>query len=158
MAYTKARRELNAAEQYLGAGANETISLDDVAAGEQSIEIIDRVLPKDKLEAERFMAEKIDILVHETNDESEGDYVETWVNGRIQMFRRGVVQTVRRCYAESLARAKRTTYKQDLDDRAGEAGFNRMHKRTALHYPFSVVRDPNPMGVAWFQALMARSV
>lgn len=148
---------MEAADQYLA--ADNPISIDDIAAGvTPDIEIVDRPLSMDKLETERFMAEKITVMVHESNDDSEDDMVPTWVNGRIQMFLRGQAQEVRRCFVEALARAKRTTYKQNLDERQGTAQFNTLHPRTALHYPFSVLHDPNPKGAAWIKNLLARTV
>lgn len=159
MAYTNVRRggkPIEAAEEYLG--ADRTISIDDIGSGTGDIEVVDRVLTTDKLETEKFMAEKVTVMVHESNDDADDDFVQTWVNGRGQMFLRGEAQEVRRCYVAALARAKRTTYKQDLDERAGEGAFNTMKSRTALRYPFSVVHDPNPKGAAWLRSILAQRV
>ena len=159
MAYIKVSergKPMEAADQYLG--QDNPISIDDIGNGPQGVEVVDRVLTTDKIEAEKFMAEKITVMVSETNDDSEDDIVQTWVNGRIQMFLRGTPQVVRRCYVEALARSKRTTYKQNLDERLGTEKFNTLHPRTALHYPFSVLHDPNPKGAAWLQSVLASRV
>jgi hypothetical protein len=150
-------KPIEAAEEYLA--ADKPISIDDIAAGvTPDIEVIDRPLSADKIENERFMAEKITVMVHESNDDADDDFVQTWVNGRIQMFRRGVPQDVKRCFVEALARAKRTTYKQNLDERLGTEKFNVLHPRTALHYPFSVLHDPSPKGQAWIKNVLAQRV
>jgi hypothetical protein len=152
MAYQ--RKHTDAAEQYLG--ADRTIELGDVGVGQGDIEVIDRVLPADKLETERFMSQKIDVVLHDSSDENDDDFVQVQVNGKTQMFLRGITQTVRRFYVEALARSKRTTYKQNLDDRLGEAGVNALRARNSLNYPFSVVHDPDPRGRAWLQQVLAQ--
>ena len=87
--------------------------------------MVERPLTGDKVDTERFMNEHLPVIVHDSNDDSDDPWVPTWVNGRCQMFRRGVEQVVRRCFVEALARSTRTTYKQKLDERAGEAEFNK---------------------------------
>ena len=97
MAYTNVRRggkPIEAAEEYLGADRT-TISIDDIGSGTGDIEVVDKVLTTDKLETEKFMAEKITVMVHESNDDADDDFVQTWVNGRGQMFLRGEAREVR---------------------------------------------------------------
>ena len=75
MAYTNVRRggkPIEAAEQYLG--ADRTISIDDIGSGTGDIEVVDRVLTTDKLETEKFMAEKVTVMVHESNDDADDDF------------------------------------------------------------------------------------
>lgn len=153
MAY---RKPIEAAEQYLGAERPISIDPADVGVGRGDIEVIDRPLNADKLETERFMQDMLTIIVHDSNDDADDEIVETWVNGRAQRFLRGREQQVRRCYVEALARSKRTTYKQKLDHRLGEAGFNMMHPHHALRYPFSVISDPSPKGREWLVNVLAQ--
>lgn len=76
------------------------------------------------------------------------------VNGRSQFFQRGTPQEVKRYFVERLARAKRTSYSQNLDERLGES-MNNMQSRHALRYPFSVIEDKNPKGSAWLRQILA---
>lgn len=151
-----ARGRTEAAEEYLGAAR--AIQIDDIAVSHGDIEVVDRVLTMDKAETEMFMAEKIMVLVQDSSDEFDNEIVETWVNGRVQRFLRGQAQVVKRCYVEALARAKRTTYRQTLDERAGEQSFNQLRPHHALAYPFTVLEDKNPLGRAWLQSVLAQRV
>lgn len=151
---TRGRTE--AAEEYLGAAP--PFSVDDIGINPGDIEIVDRVLTADKAETEMFMAEKITIIVQDSSDENDHEIVETWVNGRVQRFLRGQAQLVKRCYVEALARAKRTTFKQTLDERAGEQSFNQMRPHHSLAYPFTVLEDRNPKGQAWLRSVLAQRV
>ena len=151
---TRGRTE--AAEEYLGAAP--PFSVDDIGINPGDIEIVDRVLTADKAETEMFMAEKITIIVQDSSDENDHEIVETWVNGRVQRFLRGQAQLVKRCYVEALARAKRTTFKQTLDERNGEQSFNQMRPHHSLAYPFTVLEDRNPKGQAWLRSVLAQRV
>ena len=144
-----------AAEEYLG--ATPAFSVDDIGTNPGDIEVVDRVLTEDKLETERFMAEKILVLVQDSADETDHEIVETWVNGRVQRFLRGQAQLVKRCYVEALARAKRTTYRQTLDERMGTQAFNQMRPHHSLAYPFTVLEDKNPRGRAWLLSVLAQA-
>lgn len=151
---TRGRTE--AAEEYLGAAR--PFSVDDIGINPGDIEIVDRVLTADKVETELFMAEKIVVIVQDSSDQNDDDIVQTWVNGRVQRFKRGEPNLVRRCYVEALARSKRTTYKQTLDERQGEQSFNMMRPHHSLAYPFTVLEDRNPKGQAWLRSVLAQRV
>lgn len=150
-----ARGRTEAAEQYLG--ATPAFSVDDIGVNPGEIEVIDSVLTGEKAAIEAFMAEKINVIVLDSADETENEIVETWVNGRVQRFLRGTPQWVKRCYVEALARAKRTTYRQVLDERMGVQAFNQMRPNHTLAYPFTVLEDPNPKGPHWLRGILAEA-
>lgn len=150
-----ARGRTEAAEQYLG--ATPAFSVDDIGGNPGEIEVIDSVLTGEKAAIEAFMAEKINVIVLDSADETENEIVETWVNGRVQRFLRGTPQWVKRCYVEALARAKRTTYRQVLDERMGVQAFNQMRPNHTLAYPFTVLEDPNPKGPHWLRGVLAEA-
>lgn len=149
------RGRTEASEQYLG--ATPPFSVDDIGVHPGDIEVIDSVLTGDKAEVEAFMAEKIHVIVLDSADPTEDDVVQTWVNGRVQRFIRGVPQWVKRCYVEALARSKRTTYRQVLDERMGVQAFNQMRPNHTLAYPFTVLEDRNPKGPAWLRSILAEA-
>jgi len=64
---------------------------------------------------------------------------------------------VRRCYVERLARMKKTSFSQNLDERLGEH-MNTMRPHHALRFPFSVIEDKNPKGSPWLRNLLAERV
>ena len=58
----------------------------------------------------------------------------------------------------AVSRQAAVTYKQKLDERAGEAEFNKMTPHRALRYPFAILSDPSgSRGHAWLQSLLAGS-
>ena len=138
--------------EYLG--QENMLAIDELGNGKKEVEIIDKVMPPSILEMEAFMAEPVTVMIHDSNDANDVDLVSVQVNGIIQYFQRGTPQTVKRYFVERLARAKRTTFSQDLDERLGEA-MNHLKPRHALKYPFSVIEDKNPRGSAWLRQILA---
>lgn len=149
-----ARRPMvDTTNEYLGKESQ--FNIDEIGSGSPDIEVVDRVLSNDALEAEAFMREMVNITVHDSTSDIEEPLVRVLVNGVSQFIRRGYPQDVRRCYVERLARMKPTSYSQTLDERNGEAEFNRLRSHHALRYPFSVNHDPNPKGAAWLRNILA---
>lgn len=101
-----------------------------------------------------FNEEMLEVIVHETTEKNAAPLVQVYVNGVAQHFVRGHVQRVKRKYVEVLARAKETAIKTSVQIVNGEA-VNRLHRHTALRYPFSVQHDPNPKGGAWLRKVLA---
>lgn len=146
-------RQIDAPNEYLGQ-ANE-FSINEIGSGAApEIEVIDRVITDNKADRLKFMAEPVTVMVHESTDPNDVELVQVSVNGRTQFFIRGQPQQVKRCYVERLARAKKTAYSQNLDERLGEA-MNNMRPHHALLYPFSVIEDRNPKGAAWLRGILA---
>jgi len=118
------------------------------------IEVVDRVVTGTEMELTAFMYEPVTIMIHDSNDENDVDTFQVSVNGVRQFFQRGLPQTVKRYYVERLARAKRTSYAQNLDDRLGES-MNSLKPHHSLKYPFSVIEDKNPKGAGWLRNILA---
>lgn len=137
--------------EYLGKA--DAFVIGELGAEERNIEVVDRVVTGSEMEIDAFMHEKLTIMIHDSNDESDVDTIMVSVNGVRQYFQRGLPQTVRRFFVERLARAKRTSYEQKLDDRLGES-MNTMKPHHSLKYPFSVVED-TAKGAAWLRNLLA---
>ena len=105
---------------------------------------------------EAFMNEPVTIVVNPPQDPDDPMLVQVGVNGVNQFIPRGEPIAVKRKYVEVLARAKRTDFKQTLDDRLGEA-MNHLRSMHSLRFPFSVIRDPNPNGGAWLTGVLAEA-
>lgn len=118
------------------------------------VEVVDGPGAMKYAEEMAFMEEKMEIVVHESTDPNAADPVQVNVNGRNQFFFRGRPIVVKRKFVERLARAKRTSYNQNLNH-SDPNKFNQLHSRTALQYPFSVVSDPNPKGADWLKKVLA---
>ncbi len=148
------RGAIESQEQFLG--ADREFNINEIGSGVPEIEMIERNLDSKLIEDEAFMNEPVTIMIADTTDENDADVlVQVAVNGRNQFFVRGQAQTVRRCFVERLARAKKTGYSQNLDERLGEDKFNRMRAHNTLRYPFTVLEDRNPKGGPWLKAILS---
>lgn len=101
-----AGRRIDTTNEYLG--AEREFSIEEVRTIDPDVEVVDRVMNGDAVDMEKFMNEKLTVMVHDSTDPNDTDYVLVAVNGVNQYFRRGHPQSVRRCFVERLARAKRT--------------------------------------------------
>lgn len=147
-----ARKGIEATNEYLG--SEESFSIDAIGTGVKDLEIIDKVVPSESMSLEAFMHEPVSIVVHDSSDINDVELVQVSVNGNQIFIQRNQPTVVKRCFVERLARAKRTSYTQDLDDRLGEA-MNNMKPRNSLRFPFSVIEDKNPKGSAWLRGILA---
>lgn len=145
------RKTIDAGAEYLGSEEARSIGEVDVHSG---FDVVDKPLPKDAFELEAFMNDMVTIVVNPPNDPDEPMLVQVGVNGVNQFIPRGVPIDVKRKYVEVLARAKRTDFKQNLDERLGEQAFNLVHPMHSLRYPFSVISDPFRNGGAWLTAIL----
>jgi len=120
-----------------------------------TIEVPDGPVSKGKLEMLAFMNELVVVQVHEDNSNYPEPLVQTWNDGRLQIFIRGQEVTCRRCFVEVLARAKPVQYANvEYVDAEGNRAV-KWPKRTGLKYPFTIVRDDNPNGRAWLKKILA---
>lgn len=125
---------------------------------DKEIEPVEGPMGKDFYEELRFMEEPIDVMIHESTDPAAEMVPEVFHNGVPQRFIRGKVQTVKRKFIEVLARAKKTTFKQEIyADRLTGDAVQRMIPQSALQYPFQIVSDPNPRGPAWLRKVLAEA-
>lgn len=128
------------------------LRIDDI--GDKTIDPSE-VFKIEQLELEAFMNEMVTIHVHESNDENAPEVEYVAVEGVRQFVARGKTQTIRRKYVERLARAKKTTFAQNLDHTLGER-MNVLNPRSAVLIPFSVEED-TPKGRAWLRAIFAEA-
>ncbi len=116
----------------------------------------------EKAAALAFNEEILDVIIAESTDQNPEHFVYLAINGRgagaggNPWVPRGVLVPLARKYVERLCRAKpvqiRTVEAVDADG----AKTMRIQRASALKYPFTVVRDPNPRGVQWLRDLLAQ--
>lgn len=147
-------RQIDAGAEFLGTEDVRTVG---EIGGHAGIDVVDKPMPTDAFEMEAFMNEMITIVVNPPNDADEPMLVQVAVNGVNQFIPRGEPVAVKRKYVEVLARAKRTDFAQNLDERLGEQGFNQVRTMHSLRFPFSLLRDPNPKGGAWLTGVLAEA-
>ncbi|CAN5814587.1 hypothetical protein BH20PSE1_BH20PSE1_01100 [soil metagenome] len=148
-----ARKELDSRGEYTGQGSPIE---DPYEHGDNTVEVVEGPVMGGKLDIEKFMNEIVTVVVHDTTDKNAITIIPVSVNGRTQNFIRGRPQRCRRCYVERLARAKETSYSQNLDAGQGE-GVNILYPHAALSYPFSVTEDDNPNGAGWLRRVLAEA-
>lgn len=100
-----------------------------------------------------FLEEMVIINIHESSDPTDDDPVPVGNNGRMVYIKRGKNFIVKRKYVSQLLRAKPQHVKTNVV-RSGDDVQNRVIKRSAMRYPFSVVRDDNPLGQAWLKKIL----
>lgn len=135
-----------------------TGSLDNMRRPDQYIEpVTDFGRFKDKAAELAFLEEMVMIRIHESGDPTAEPLVQLGVNGRQIFVKRGEDVFVRRKYVEQLLRAKpehiQTNIRRDGDGNVR----NMISKTRALKYPFSIIRDDNPMGRAWERKIRAEA-
>lgn len=112
---------------------------------------------KDKAAELAFLEEMVMIRIHESGDPHAENPVQLGVNGRQVFIRRGEDVIVRRKFVEQLLRAKPENIQTNIR-RDGDGNVRNMITKTrALKYPFSIIRDDNPMGRAWERKIRAEA-
>jgi len=106
-----------------------------------------------------FMEEPITILIHESTNPNDEEYVFCAVNGEGALLgnpwlKRGMEHVVKRKYVLNLITAKTVSYHQPYKDQPGNQA-NTMRRHSAMKYPFSVISDQNPRGSSWLKEMMA---
>lgn len=107
--------------------------------------------------SEKFMNEVLAIRIATTTDANAPPYVSITINdvhNRV-VVGRGIVTRVRRCHVEVLARMRETRYTQPVRNPADPESGNFLIPHHAMIYPFEVVEDPNPVGRAWLERVLA---
>lgn len=126
------------------------------ALEEMNVQIVDRPVDAEKLAMLAFMEEEITVHIQPTTNPQDEQVFEIGCNGEIEVFRRGEQKTVKRKFANIMATQKITTYTQLRRQNQHGIWEEVQVPHTGIKYPFSVMRDPNPMGPAWFQHALAQ--
>ncbi len=103
-----------------------------------------------------FYEEPVTIVIHTTHDPNAEQLFQIGVNGQTKIFKRGETYTVARKFVEGLLRARPTHYANEeyrMDDGSQAV---RNPSRTGLRYGFQIVKDDNPLGPQWLNAIMAQ--
>lgn len=132
-------------------------ALDLSAIREEGVEVVPSATGLKEYARElAFMEEPVEINIHESADPNAEPIVDLYCNGIAQRVIRGVPITVKRKYVQVLTMARHTAMSTDTRVE-GENVVNRVNRRTALRYPFSVIRDDNPRGRDWLRAELQRA-
>lgn len=145
-------------------GGEEAVSAERAAAGGMALEhdrIVLDVEPRIDTAAlglEAFMAEQLEVVLHDPASDAEQDYIELRVNGDYLIARRDAAHPVRmrRYHVAVLAQSKSANLRQErfID---GD-GFQGYREKVVLRqsYPFQVIHDPSgSRGAAWLRPLIS---
>lgn len=100
----------------------------------------------DAIDLEKFMSERVTIMVHKTREKGALDVITPSVNGRNQPIVRGVATSVRRCFVEALIMSHDVNYEQQINPMSPDQ-FH-MAKKATPSYPFDVIQD-TAKGYEW---------
>ena len=107
---------------------------------------------------EKFMHEPVTILIMSTTDANAPPYADVSVNGQKIVIRRNQKTTILRKHLEVLARMKETRWVQEVPEGwNGAVGMETLRGHSALVYPFTVLRDDNPLGGEWRERILAEA-
>ncbi len=104
----------------------------------------------DVIDLEKFMAERVTIMVHKTREKGALDVITPNVNGKNQPIIRGVATPVRRCYVEALIMSHDVNYEQQINPLSPDQF--QMIKKATPSYPFDVIQD-SERGYQWRERL-----
>jgi hypothetical protein len=135
-----------------------TGSVDDMRRPDQYIEpVVDFGRFKDKAAELAFLEELVTIRIHGSGDPNAENPVVLGVNGRQVAILRDQDTIVRRKYVEQLLRSKPEAI-ATRQVRTGDGDVrNIIDKSRSLKYPFSIIRDENPLGRRWEARIRAEA-
>lgn len=113
-----------------------------------------KLVDVEKMEMLKFMNEPVTIRIATSTDQNAEQVFEVTINSRSELFHRGEVKTVRRCYVDRLCMLKQTSFDCRLVEKDGERQYI-YPQTTGLRYDFGIVRDDNPLGASWLKHTLA---
>jgi hypothetical protein len=137
-------------------GDEKSFSIEDTISGRAINEggiVTEPVYSKQQLDDEAFMAQSVEVMLHEPGSENEPMFAEVTVNGMYRLVpRNGHTVTIPRMHLGVLCDAKVQRLVQVKGVSADGEMTHREVLKTNLSYPFSVVYDPaGAKGVAWLK-------
>jgi hypothetical protein len=121
--------------------------------GQADVEIIPSFQMKDIVELEKFMQDRLTIVVFDDHREGALKIITPQVNGVAQPILRGRRQKVKRKYVEVLAHSVFSKQEQNLENPAHITSA----ETTTQSYPFVIYEDPSPHGPAWLEHVLAQT-
>lgn len=107
---------------------------------------------------EAFMHEKVTIMIMATTDANAPPYADVSVNGQKAVIRRNQKTVILRKHLEVLARMRETRWVQESPEGyTGAVGMESLRGHSANVYPFSVLKDDNPLGAAWLEHILSEA-
>ncbi len=138
-------------------GQKENISISTSGGAEATsagIDVIDAHRMKDMAAQEAFMNEAVTVFIEADDDPNAPVFVHCGHQGVDQYVQRGVEQTIKRRFLYSLLAAKRKQFACSFGKDGSGQEYNRLEGRSRPTHNLQIVRDDNPRGREWFNAVM----
>lgn len=134
--------------------ASQEVILDRPGLEEVSVhDVLNYMRSKDKsFDSEKFANEELTIRLAEAQDQYDDPVPCVIVNGSLMPFPRGQAIKAKRKYVEVLARAREIRYEQKAVNPMQPDQIE-LRGRVVQKYPFEVLKDPNPAGRRWLDAI-----
>lgn len=113
-----------------------------------------KLVDAEKMAMLKFMNEPVTVRIATSTDQNADQIFEITINGKTELFQRGEVKTVRRCYVDRMCMLKQTSFDCRLVEKDGERQYI-YPQTTGLRYDFGIVRDDNPLGASWLKHSLA---
>lgn len=123
------------------------------------IQIVQPCRLETKAKEEKFMNEKVEILIEPGTEPNDPVYVHLGHNGITQMVKRGEPQIVKRKFLYSALMGKRVSMNCSFGIGKDGNEFNKLMPTVAGSYRTALLRDSNAErgGMKWVQSVMAES-
>lgn len=114
---------------------------------------------KDKVDELKFMEEPVTILISKDGGVSKKDIgFDVSVNRDKRIFLRGHKYTVPRKFVSAMAEMVKTEFdSEDNPDRQDTGNLYLYREMTTGRFPFAVLEDKNPRGMAWLEAKLRQA-
>lgn len=108
-------------------------------------------LPTEKTERLAFMEEPLIIVLEPTAERNPRKFARTSVNGDTKWVPVGVPVKLRRKHVEVFARCQPFGVRTDVGTANEEDPHNKIIRAPHRRYPFTVRKDPSPLGELWLR-------
>jgi hypothetical protein len=123
----------------------------------EQIELVDKPITMDYAAQLQFNEDELLIRLERNAEKFQAPAHTFTVNGRSVTIPVGVNALVKRKFVEVIARSQPYTVQTDVGDATVDRPHNRLVRYQSAKYPFSVLRDPSPMGYEWLQRIALES-
>lgn len=124
-----------------------------IAAGDREFD----TTKEGMLAYEKFMAEPVTIVIHQTGDKNAPIVAEVALNGVTLVLPRERPVRIPRAFVEVLAQSQTRSYKQERDPNPMADEGMKTRRFIGSDYRFAVRHDPNPKGRAWLDRIIRQS-
>jgi hypothetical protein len=130
----------------------------------------EKIVNKDYMDELAFNEEPVTIRIEPSTEKNAPAHFPVWVNGKgcevligndwvsVGHIPVSTLLTVKRKYVEVIMRAKIDTITTDVIEEIGKDPINKVKRFTTAVNSFSIIKDDNPLSLAWLTELRRRNM